>query len=101
MNRKQQNLFDRAKNGQVVFESIRTHHRNRSSSKTTGRGDITTLESMVPETQVKHTPGGYKRVPVLRIVQYDEIRTSHYIADDAPDNSIWLTVTERYTVELI
>lgn len=100
MNRKQQDLFERIKAGQTSIESVMTFRRGRRPT-TSGRGDLTTLESMVPAEQVSYCPGGYKRHPVVRIITKEEVRIDYYPTDADKPGSKYSDVVTRYNVEVI
>lgn len=98
MNAKQQALYDRivAAGGQMWIETTMTFF-NGKGTKSTGRGDENVMDTLLDEKTRPYIPrNGFRREVKLKLLRDQKIEEHDY-----NDPKVWLTVTQRYLVEVI
>ena len=97
MNAKQKALYERvvAAGGAMWIETVRTYQHGKKTASV-GQGEATTMSSMVEaKGPFTHTPGGYRREVVLRVVKLERIQREFM------DGDVWMESAERWYVETI
>ncbi len=96
MNAKQKALYDRVVAAGQLWVGTEIEYRRQKSAKRTSTEAVTVMSSMVEPVGIfAHTPGGYRREVVLKIVEHQKL-DRHFT-----DGETYQIYAERWLVESI